>query len=245
MWRHPCIMSGGGVRGQQQSLFCSHRFSLSICVCGWVLMSAHVRGEGVVCTNSHTRLYVCRHLCVSVHVQVWLCRSEFDGGNYPPSFFHFIHWGKVAQWSPELTDLAHLASQLALRIPPLPLTLELAPLPPGIYRNSSPLSLTTKRLPNPDPALNFKMESLTDPEPCSSSQDLRIQLSLFPPSLKPSPDLLPPSPDARMWCEDEHLGAPFTCMLEIWTVVLLGAPFYMHARNLNSGPTRCPLLHAC
>lgn len=62
---------------------------------------------------------VCIYACVFMQVQMLMCMS---GGwrltlNVFLNCLHFIRWNSVSHLSPELTSLASLANQLALRIP--------------------------------------------------------------------------------------------------------------------------------
>lgn len=54
--------------------------------------------------------YVC---CASLYMR----RPKVDVWNPPLSLFHMIHWSRVSQSNPEVADMVHLDSQLALRIP--------------------------------------------------------------------------------------------------------------------------------
>lgn len=63
---------------------------------------------------------VCRHICVCVGAQECACmrvwRPKVYLGNRPSLFFYLIHWGRVSQGNPDLTNTANLTRQLDLRI---------------------------------------------------------------------------------------------------------------------------------
>lgn len=63
-------------------------------------------------------LHVCICMCVNEHVYRCACmqKPEVVVKNYLSVLLHLIHWDKISQLNPELTDTVSLASQLALVI---------------------------------------------------------------------------------------------------------------------------------
>lgn len=78
----------------------SHDVCTCVCVCVYTC----------TCVCMHVSVY--RYTCVCLHME-----AQHTFWNHPWLFFHLTHWVSVFKSNAELTDMANLVSQFALRIP--------------------------------------------------------------------------------------------------------------------------------